>query len=71
MKKNNNKNEKKEEKKIAKKSIEDMKQHSNSGFIYKDPNDFTKKLLKNNTYYFDKNNTQMIKPKKWKIDGNK
>ena len=71
MKKNNNKNEKKEEKKIAKKSIEDMKQHSNSGFIYKDPNDYTKKLLKNNTYYFDKNNTQMIKPKKWKIDGNK
>ena len=67
----NNKTEKKEEKKIAKKSIEDMKQHSNSGFIYKDPNDYTKKLLKNNTYYFDKNNTQMIKPKKWKIDGNK
>ena len=71
MKKNNNKTEKKEEKKNATKSIEDMKQHSNSGFIYKDPNDYTKKLLKNNNYYFDKNNTQMIKPKKWKIDGNK
>ena len=65
------KNNKNEEKSINNKYMEKIKEHSKSGFIYKDPNDYTKKLLENNIYYFDKNNTQMIKPKKWKIDGNK
>ena len=70
-KKNEVKNDINEEKSINNKCIEKVKEHSKSGFIYKDPNDYTKKLLKNNLYYFDKNNTQMIKPKKWKIDGKK
>lgn len=40
-----------------------------SGFFFKDPNDYSKKLLKNNTFYFEQNNTQMIQPKKYKFQG--
>lgn len=36
-------------------------------FFFKNPNDYTKKLLKSNTFYFEQNNNQMIKPKKWKF----
>ena len=37
----------------------------NTKLVYKDPNDYTKQTLKNNTFYFDKNNNQMLKNKKW------
>jgi hypothetical protein len=40
-----------------------------SEFFFKDPNDYTKELMKNNTYYFEQNNIQMIKPKKYKFEG--
>lgn len=43
----------------------------NSGLIYKDPNDYTKQILKNNNFYFDKNNNQMLKQKKWKFENKK
>ena len=39
-----------------------------TGFFFKDPNDYSKKLLRNNTYGFEQNNIQMIKPKKYKFD---
>lgn len=45
----------------------DKKSKTSSGFFYKDPNDYSKKLLKSNTYYFEQNSVQMIKPKKWKF----
>ena len=38
------------------------------GLIYRDPNDYSKQDLKNNSFYFDKNNNQMLKQKKWIID---
>ena len=41
----------------------------NKGLIYKDPNDYTKQVLKNNTFYFDKNSNQILKPKKWQFNG--
>jgi len=40
-----------------------------TGLIYRDPNDYSKKLLKGNYLYFDKNNEQMIKNRKWKFKG--
>ena len=55
--------DKKEEKKGLNKSCS-----VNTGLEYKDPNDYSKQLLKNNYLYFDKNNTQMIKNKKWKFN---
>ena len=63
-----NKKEEKQEKKIhvMKNILEDKKNNTISGFFYKDPNDYTKKLLRNNTFCFEQNNIQMIKPKKWK-----
>ena len=36
--------------------------------IYRDPNYYSKQDLKNNSFYFDKNNNQMLKQKKWIID---
>ena len=38
------------------------------GLIYKDPNDYSKQDLKNNSFYFDKNNNQILKQKKWIIE---
>lgn len=43
----------------------------NKGLIYKDPNDYSKQVLKNNTFYFDKNNNQMLKQKKWPFQSKK
>jgi hypothetical protein len=43
----------------------------NTGLIYKDPNDYTKRELKNNTFYFDKNNNQMLQQKKWIFENKK
>ncbi len=40
-----------------------------SEFFFKDPNDYTKELMKNNIYNFEQNNIQMIKPKKYKFEG--
>ena len=42
---------------------------TNSGLIFKDPNDYSKQLLKDNYLYFDKNNNQMIKQRKWAFKG--
>jgi hypothetical protein len=39
-----------------------------TGLIYRDPNDYSKKLLKGNYLYFDKNNEQMVKNRKWKFN---
>ena len=49
----------------------DRKNKTSTGFFFKDPNDYTKKLLMNNTFYFEQNNNQMIKPKKYKFEGKK
>ena len=49
--------------------LNDKKSKTISGFFYKDPNDYSKKLLMNNTYRFEQNNIQMIKPKKWRFEG--
>ena len=46
-----------------------LSQHS--GLRYKDPNDYTKQMLKSNTFYFDKNINQMLKPKKWRFNDKK
>lgn len=56
--------DKKEEKKGLNKSCS-----ASTGLLYKDPNDYTKQLLKNNYLYFDKNNNQMVKQRKWKFYG--
>jgi hypothetical protein len=56
--------DKKEEKKGINKSCS-----VSTGLEYKDPNDYSKQLLKNNYLYFDKNNTQIIRHKKWKFKG--
>ena len=37
-------------------------------FEYKDPNDYSKKKLKSNSFYFDKNSNQDLKPKIWAYD---
>ena len=63
--KNNEKDKKKEVKEITK-SL-----NHNSGLIYKDPNDYSKQELKNNTFYFDKNENQMLKQKKWIFENKK
>ena len=47
--------------------INDRKNKTSTGFFFKDPNDYSKKLLMSNTYGFEQNNIQMIKPKKWKF----
>ena len=47
----------------------DKKSRTTSEFFFKDPNDYSKMLMKNNTFYFAQNNTQMIQPKKWKFGG--
>ena len=47
----------------------ERKSKTSSGFFFKDPNDYSKKLLKKNTFYFEQNNTQMIQPKKYKFYG--
>ncbi len=47
----------------------DKKSRTTSEFFFKDPNDYSKMLMKNNTLYFAQNNTQMIQPKKWKFGG--
>ena len=61
----NERNKNKEIKEIIKSSS------YSTGLIYKDPNDYSKQLLKNNTFYFDKNNNQMLKNKKWIIEDKK
>ena len=74
MKKKGNKTNKTEEIKTyrnqnsANKEInKNEKNKTTQGFFFKDPNDYTKKLLKGNTFFFEQNNTQMIKPKQWKF----
>ena len=42
----------------------------NSKLIYRDPNDYTKQELKSRTFYFDKNNNQILRQKDW-INENK
>ena len=42
-----------------------------TGLIFRDPNDYSKKLLKGNYLYFDKNNEQMVKNRKWKHNENR
>ena len=54
----------KEEKKGINKSCSES-----AGLEFKDPNDYSKQLLKNNYLYFDKNNNQMIRQKKYKFNG--
>ena len=49
--------------------LNDKKSKTSSGFFYKDPNDYSKKLLMDNIYGFEQNNIQMIKPKKWRFEG--
>ena len=49
--------------------LTDRKSKTSSKFFFKDPNDYSKKLLMNNTYGFEQNNIQMIKPKKYKFEG--
>ena len=49
----------------------DIKSKTSTEFFFKDPNDYSKMLMKNNTFYFAQNNTQMIQPKKWKFGGEK
>jgi hypothetical protein len=49
--------------------LQDKKSKTSCGFFYKDPNDYSKKLLMNNIYGFEQNNIQMIKPKKYKFEG--
>ena len=63
--KNNEKDKKKEVKEITKSLSH------NSGLIYKDPNDYSKQELKNNTFYFDKNENQMLKQNKWIFENKK
>lgn len=64
--KKSEKNKKSEEIKEIAKSLS-----HNTGLIYKDPNDYTKRELKNNTFYFDKNNNQMLQQKKWIFENKK
>jgi type II secretory pathway component HofQ len=56
--------DKKEERKGMNKSCS-----VNTGLEYKDPNDYSKQLLKNNYLYFDKNNTQIIRNRKCEFNG--
>lgn len=64
----NYKNERNKSKEIKEK----IKSSSYStGLIYKDPNDYSKQLLKNNIFYFDKNHHQMLKNRKWIIEDKK
>lgn len=44
---------------------------SHTQLRYKDPNDYTKQTLKNNTFYFDKNSNQMLQQKKWLFENKK
>ena len=75
---NSNKDNKLKEKKSEeiKKSnkneeIKDISKTHHSTILYKDPNDYTKKDLKSNTFYFDKNRNQMLKQKKWIFENRK
>ena len=43
----------------------------NSKLIYRDPNDYTKQELKSRTFYFDKNNNQILRQKDWIIENKK
>ena len=61
--KENNKMEEEEEKRINK------SKSAKAGLIFKDPNDYTKQILKDNYLYFDKNNTNIIKQRKWLFEG--
>jgi hypothetical protein len=45
-----------------------FKRKTSPDFCFKDPKDYSKKILKNNTYYFEQNNIQMMKPKKYKFE---
>ena len=51
---------------ISKKSI--TKSVSSPGLVYKDPTDYTKQILPPNNLYFDKNNNQMLKNRKWSLN---
>ena len=51
--------------------IKDISKTHYSQIIYKDPNDYSKQDLKSNTFYFDKNRNQMLKPKKWIFENKK
>ena len=63
---NKDKNKNKKENKAINKS-----KSAKTGLIYRDPNDYSKKLLKGNYLYFDKNNEQMVKNRKWKYNENR
>ena len=57
---------------IKKKQIKEInKSMSQNRLIYKDPNDYSIQILKSNTFYFDKNNNQMLQAKKWIRDNKK
>ena len=61
----NNKTSSKRQKILPKKEVS---QNTNStGIQYIDPNDYSKKELKPNYLYFDKNNNQMLKNRKWSV----
>ena len=64
--KNKNENNKNEDINEKSKSL-----GHNSKLIYRDPNDYTKQELKSKTFYFDKNNNQMLREKHWIIDNKK
>lgn len=46
---------------------ENMKKKIKTGPIFKDPTDYSKKVLKPNKLYFDKNNQQILRHKKWYV----
>lgn len=62
-----NKDKEKDNNKKENKAINKSKS-AKTGLIYRDPNDYSKKLLKGNYLYFDKNNEQMVKNRKWKYN---
>ena len=64
-----NKDKDKDKDKTKKENKEINKSKSaKTGLVYRDPNDYSKKLLKGNYLYFDKNNEQMVKNRKWKYN---
>ena len=66
---NNNNSENKNNEKnndIPKKSI--VKSLSTPGFKYKDPTDYSKQQLLPNYLYFDKNENQLLKNRKWPLN---
>ena len=70
---NNSENKNKENKENKEKNNETLKKiiiksGSAPGLEYKDPTDYTKQKLISNYLYFDKNNNQMLKNRKWSLN---